>query len=270
MVDEVVLKSVKTTSLLPAIALYLPINDAGNSFNLKENDKEFKIILEKNSFINLAGTFADFIIRDYVFFLVCRYLEVYNSSKTTFDRFLIYEKVIKKVYNMENNDILVEVVRKLIDFSNSYRVINLDGFMKFVMKDYDNFILDRTDDFIDEILAEEELCEFIDMLKFYIATEPLGFGTINISVNPNGEYQYYDSYGIDVTKEWIDIFYNEIEDTEAGCDDMLISLLVTMQPEKIIFHNIGKAKNKKLLRTIKILFEDRVVVCNKNCRLCSP
>ncbi len=268
--DEIVLKSVKTTSLLPAIALYLPISDASNRFNLKENDKEFKIIIEKNSFIELAGTFADFIIRDYVFFLVCRYLEVYNTSKTTFDRYLIYEKVIKKVYDMENNNILVDVVRKLVDFSNEYCVINLDGFMKFVMKDYDDLILDRTDDFIDEILAEEELCEFIDMLKFYIATEPLGYGTINISVKSNGEYRYFDSSGIDVTEEWIDIFYNEIEDTEASCDDMLISLLVTMQPEKIIIHNIGRAKNKKLLRTIKILFEDRVIVCNENCKLCSP
>lgn len=116
--------------------------------------KEHRIIIKKNYFTKAAEAFADFIIRDYVFFLVYLYLYEWDFEFSDKDRNYITKKVLREVLNYKNHAVSKSIKNKLLDFSNDFCFINIDGFMRFSMREYDNIILDLADIFMEEVLCK--------------------------------------------------------------------------------------------------------------------
>lgn len=155
-----------------------------------------------------------------------------------------------------------KIQRKLLEFTEISRKINLDGFWCFVMRDYRSDILNLLEESLDEYWAEEDYREFLDLLHCFIEIEESQIETLLIQVTPDGKYHYFDENNQDITTECEELMRREFSDVEddenVQQNDMLISLLVILIPEKIIISGVDYMKDKNFLTTLQIVFANRI------------
>ena len=261
--DCVVLKAKESICTINAVKkLILSKKYTPSDINLSEKEGKNIITIKCEIFQEILTLLSEYIFLDYIIHFTN------NLSKIKPLKSGFFSKILIKSNLMEKTGINNQIIKKIHIFKRLYNEISIDGIILFATREYDDILSDIIDSTINEILAEEELIEFIDMLKFYIATEPIEFGTLNIDVQSDGTYRYYDKEYNDITKEWFEAFFNETLDVDASEDEILISTLVTRHPQEIIIHNVHNTKNRKLLRTIKSVFERRVKLCSADCHLC--
>lgn len=112
-----------------------------------------RIIIEKECFKQASKTFTEFIIRDYVFFLVSLYVYECDFEFTNSNRHYIVGKILEQFFSGEDICIRDSVEGKLVYFAEKFSTVSIDGFIRFSMREYDNIVLDLADIFIDEILC---------------------------------------------------------------------------------------------------------------------
>ena len=83
----------------------------------------------------------------------------------------------------------------------------------------------------------------------------------------NNKYVLLEGSGREITNDCIQDFMNEVSEEEINFDDLLVSSLITLAPNKIYIHLVGQIKNKELMETIKNVFVGKVVFCS-GCELC--
>jgi hypothetical protein len=77
-----------------------------------------------------------------------------------------------------------------------------------------------------------------------------------------------DGNGNDIMKTInMDISYSKYASTGSE-DDLIISALITLSPNRIVIHCENNCNNKELIETIKNVFEHRVSFCN-SCEFCN-
>lgn len=261
--DCVVLKANESICTINAVKkLILNKKYTPSDINLSEKEGKYIITIKNEVFQEILSLLSEYIFLDYIIHFTNNLLKIKPLKSVLFTKILINSNL------MEQKGINNQIIKKIEFFKRLYNEINIDGVILFATREYDDMLSDIIDSTINEILAEEELIEFIDMLKFYIETEPIEFDTLNIDIQTDGSYKYYDKEYNDITQEWIGAFYQETLDDNASEDEILVSTLVTRHPQEIIIHNIHNTKNRKLLRTIKSVFERRVKLCPVDCNFC--
>ena len=119
-------------------------------------------------------------------------------------------------------------------------------------------------------MAEREYEEFIRLLKYFVSIQENRPPAVNVLVRAEGVYELFDSNGRNITKKCLmEFLTDENVISEVNFDDLLISMLITLAPKKIIVHGSEKITNKELFLTIERVFEGEVVICKK-CSLCKP
>ena len=122
-------------------------------------------------------------------------------------------------------------------------------------------------DAAEEYYIEKEYEEFIELLSDYIDQCPSMIYLLHISHKPDGEFLFYDftktKIRIDAEKTTA---HNPIENF-LTYEDMLVSILITLAPKRIIWHSSEKHENNNITKTIQRIFKDRFSVCC-GCELC--
>jgi len=77
----------------------------------------------------------------------------------------------------------------------------------------------------------------------------------------------YDDKKNSISSEYFDELRSEILDDTINYDDLLISTLITISPNRILIHDIEEFKNKELVQTISNVFAERITLCS-SCDLC--
>ncbi|MDP4117787.1 MAG: putative sporulation protein YtxC [Bacillota bacterium] len=172
------------------------------------------------------------------------------------------EDIHDKLFVLRRNRIIETVIDNYFD---EKRVLNLDGFLPFRLQDYSKELEDLIDYSADNFLMRKEYDEFIELLKAYVSVQPHEIDVLNIVVTENREYIYYDSREKPLKGEF------EMEAAEefgAGyeSEDLLVSILITKNPRKIIIHNRQFMKHE-IAQTVEKIFEGRVGKCD-GCKLC--
>lgn len=174
-----------------------------------------------------------------------------------------------KVYpgKMDRRDRKHFIIKRLVDFLEHNDSIVIDGFVRFRLKDYIHEIKEAVDQAVDEFLMEREYREFIQLLKYFVEIQESKVPLVNVLVNPRGTYKLYDEEHSPIDSEFLEGFILDVMDNEINYEDLLISALITIAPNKIVFHYGAQAKVDSTLDTIKNVFEGKVSECN-GCKLC--
>ena len=133
----------------------------------------------------------------------------------------------------------------------------LEGFMRFRMKDY----LEKWDALlkknIDEYVMEKEYKEFIGVLRYFVLLREPKEVTIHLHYTALGGYELSDAQSNKISDDGIGA--KEALRNKMTKEDVVLSALINISPEKIIIHNSKDISEKRLLMTIKNVFLDRVV-----------
>lgn len=171
------------------------------------------------------------------------------------------KKFALQEFSHERESFIRFIKDSLVDLTEVSNFINLDGFTFFGMQEYRKEAAYLLEDCVEEYLSRESYREFLDLLHYFVELEEPQLSELYVVADANGSYRFYDKSYQEITNECEQMFLDEFpeidEETEKE-NDMLISTLVILVPEKIILYGIKNVKNKNFLITLQNIFQKRI------------
>lgn len=165
-------------------------------------------------------------------------LELFNEKEN-----LVKKSVYKKVYNyILNND-----------------YINIEGFVKFRMKELVKYIYDIVDIALEEYLMKKDQDEFISVLKYFIEIQEEKLDLLKVHIKEDNSFLLYDKNNNRIDSIDDEDIINMVIRENLNYEDFLISTLLTLCPRKIeILDKLNNNSSIEIIDTIKSIFGDRV------------
>lgn len=153
-----------------------------------------------------------------------------------------------------------DVSRRLLqcfDESDEKELV-LEGFMRFRMKDYIDKWEALLKQNVDEFVMEKEYKEFIGVLRYFVMLREPKNVTVHLRYSERDGYELSDAQKNKIQDESLKNTSTKIKEKMTR-EDIVLSSLINISPEKIVIHNSNDISEKRLLLTIKNVFLDRVV-----------
>lgn len=160
-----------------------------------------------------------------------------------------------------------KILKELNEYLDTSNYIVIDGFIRFRLKEYISELYEAAEQAVDNFLMEREYEEFIQLLKYFVDIQDPAINCINVTLTSDGMFTLYDEKGNIIDNDYLKGYIIELIASEINYEDFLISSLVTIAPNKIVFHFQPDKKHKNTLETIEKVFTDRVAYC-EGCTLC--
>jgi putative sporulation protein YtxC len=160
------------------------------------------------------------------------------------------------------------VAQHLKEYLETHDELNLEGFVRFRLKEYTSEIEEAVDRAVDSYMMEKEYGEFIRLLRYFVETQEPRAEEVNVIVSPDGQFWLADAAGQKVKSNRLDELVIEMVDGDIEYQDVLMSNLITMAPSRVVIHQPeGVEIPGTYIETIKSVFGDRVKTCH-GCSLC--
>ncbi|AKN34208.1 sporulation protein [Clostridium carboxidivorans P7] len=236
------------------------LNDRlSNMFNVNIANMLYEIVIDefykKDMEMFLCDTYF-FLRHDEIKEIRENSIKVLKGKESIIDENSIY-------YMNKRNTIIDKIVECIVE----NKEININGFITFRMKELREDLEEIVDKVVERYMTEKEYNEFIKLLKYFVEIQESKIEEINIIIKSDGKYLIQDKEGNDIEKKLFadlgDLKYKE----NTNMDDMIISMLITNSPGKIIIHCGDNCRNLDLIDTIKKVFTNRVQMCD-TCKIC--
>lgn len=159
------------------------------------------------------------------------------------------------------------IIGKIKAFLEENSEININGFIRFRMKELREDIDQIISKIIESYMVEKEYQEFVKLLKYFVDIQESKIDEINIIINESGSYVIKDENGNDIFSEFIKELIDNKFDLDTKMEDIIISGLITNSPKILKIHGKEHCKNREFLETMEKVFENRVQYC-ENCEFC--
>lgn len=157
-----------------------------------------------------------------------------------------------------------EIIRQTIRYFNKNQDINVEGFVRFRLKDYIDELKLAVELAVDDFIIEKEYNEFIDLLKYFVDIQEPRIKQANVIQIKNGSFKILDTEGNVINNEYLEGYLADMFDGEVEYEDLLVSALINVAAEKIILH-FNKEDTEA---TVRKIFDERVEIC-EGCNLCN-
>lgn len=247
--------------------------DFGNNVEVKEekiNDRFFLIFYfeGKEEFYNIISLFISEIIFEYYLkeiILKDVFMKYKNFSRD--EKVEIVQLAYKNLYN--ENEFVKEkelIFNEVYDYISINDLMIVDGFVSFRLKSRDKIINEIIKRSIDEFSAVKEYREFINILQYFIDIQEPKIDLINVVIDD--EYKLYDKENNLIDNDFFSDIISELSDDGINEDDILISSIITIAPQRLIIHVNEENKDKEIVDILQSVFIDKVEFC-KGCNLCN-
>ena len=132
---------------------------------------------------------------------------------------------------------------------------SVEGIVNFRLCNYKKHLSTLADEIVDLYYLNREYDDFIEMLRYFISVQSDRMDRIYIVVNEDGTYTVLDRMRNDITSESVSEIVNIDDTAELAHEDLLLSVLISIAPEKIIVENKEYIKNKQIFETVGKVFE---------------
>ncbi len=160
------------------------------------------------------------------------------------------------------------IMREILKYLDTEKELNIEGFINFRLGMYVSELNETVERALEIFVAEREYNEFIKLLRYFVEIQECKIDTVHLLQSGDGRYLLYDDNKNSISGEYFDELRSEILDDTINYDDLLISTLITVSPNRILIHDIDEFKNKELIQTISNVFAERIILCS-SCDLCS-
>lgn len=109
----------------------------------------------------------------------------------------------------------------------------------------------------EEEIIEKEYQEFIRLLKYFVDIQEPKYNIVNVYLNKNDFHTYKDVNNNDITETVYADLINDLAYENINYDDLLVSSLISICPNKIKLYNIQNI-NQKIIETLSNVFTTRI------------
>lgn len=160
-----------------------------------------------------------------------------------------------------------QIMSRLLDYLEGETEVNLEGFLRFRLRDYLETLEDAIDQAIDDYLLEKEYREFVRLLRYFVDAQEPRMERANVLYLQDGQFRLFDEHGQELENRVLRQFVMETLDTDITYEDLLISALITLAPRQVVIHDRYGRPDRESLETVAEVFADRLVFC-PGCGLC--
>ena len=148
------------------------------------------------------------------------------------------------------------------------QTLNIEGWLAFRLAKYKILLRDILEQFIEDYMAKKEVVSFIKLMReASVLAVPLE-EVIHVVYKREGKIHIYNKNLKNVTSYYIKKYCKELLlDSTLTREDLLLHVLITVCPKKIIIHKTENIKTKRFMNTLEIIFEDNITYCT-GCELC--
>ena len=176
--------------------------------------------------------------------------EIYQEAKDLLDKKEPF--IINTIYN------------KLIEFLESEKMLNIDGFFRFRMKDFMVYISIISDIALEEYLIKRDKNQFINTLKYFIDSQEHKIDLLIIHIMEDGSFRFFEEDGTEIKNKESEEMMSMIMKEDLNYEDCLISVLLALCPKKVeIMDNLNNDSSKEIINNIKVIFENNVKIIDK-------
>ncbi|MFY0543670.1 sporulation protein YtxC [Brevibacillus sp. H7] len=157
-----------------------------------------------------------------------------------------------------------KVYRKLFDYLEEERQINLLGFVRFRLHEHWNDLFERVEAGLDEYLEDKQYQEFVDLLRYFISVQETKYPLVHVVPDLGKQFLLYDERGEEIQLDQLDAILS-VGEQSCREEDYLVSALVTLAPKQIVLHHAEE--KQALAQTINNIFDNRLRLCT-SCTFC--
>lgn len=195
---------------------------------------------------------------------ICNYIIEVNDNR-------ILKKYLKKhkldfeafAYFNTNIDKYFRRKRYLVALLSEYLLdnhkINIDGFIKFRLRDYNIQLINGFSKLKNDYSVYIEYLIFIEMIRKIISNQNRMIDTLNILVEKE-RYIISDENNYILNERCTKILKEEFGYDFSDTDEFLFSAIITLAPEKVCVENYNNIKNKNLFETIKKIYKENYFI----------
>lgn len=169
------------------------------------------------------------------------------------------------INSADYNERFYYISKEIMTFFESHHEFVVEGFINFRLKQYRSKLLDIIEDAVEGLMKDLEYKEFIRVLKYFVDIQETKIEEVHIIVDSLGSFKILDSAGKVITDQYAETIFLQNEDA-YNCEDMIITALISIAPYNIVLH-AAAVLEENILRTINLIFDDRVVKCS-GCEIC--
>jgi len=158
------------------------------------------------------------------------------------------------------------ILRLILDYLAGQKELNIDGFITFRLRDYRVELNDAVGHAVDDFLMEKEYLEFINLLRYFVEAQESKLKLVHVIILPDGLFKLVDPKGSAINREYLTEAFLDVE-PDLNSEDLLVSALITIAPERIVLHCPAELDRLEHLETIRSVFESRLTTC-RGCSLC--
>jgi putative sporulation protein YtxC len=252
--------------------LFLDIKLQGNTTDTHYKDEDIIYIFKHQ----IAEFLAEHIVKDWEKKLTWKEIIKKGRHIPTADQVPIFNKALdfmKRCNSNESMNLLMNYGRKnkmahrILDYIYYHNKLVLEGFINFCMKDYLTEIKFAVDLACEELRNEKEYNEFVKLLRHFVDSQPPIVMEVNVLMDPHGRFSLWDGNGVRIEEKNMECYIEDLTRGEINLDDVLVSILITVAPLRIVLHNTPGNQRSESVKMIKNVFSERISEC-KGCERC--
>lgn len=221
-----------------------------------ENNSENGIKVAREITNLVIDVIKDNLLKDYIY---KQYKDTYPNEENNI-YLLSLELIKQKEYIIRKS-----IYSKIYNYILNNNHINIDGFVKFRMKEFIKYISVVADLALEEYLINKDQEEFINVLKYFVDIQEEKIDLIKIHIISNNLFILYDKHGNKIENIDDEDLINLAIKENLNYEDFLISTLLTLCPKKIeILDEVENNISKEMIDMIKSIFINRVSMILKN------
>lgn len=157
--------------------------------------------------------------------------------------------------------------RAVKEYLEENTLLVLEGFLRFRVKPYHDELLEIVEYAVDEFLLDKQYQEFISLLKYFVYIQEAKIPVAHLMHKGGNDFILLNEQYQPIETKHVEGFVVELIDKDINDEDMIVSTLITVSPEKVYIHT--RTPELQVIHTIKQIFEDRAILCT-NCSACQP
>ncbi|QQY80364.1 putative sporulation protein YtxC [Keratinibaculum paraultunense] len=243
-------------------------NICSSRYFININMENKKAVAHKNFYSDVAKAILDIILNIYAEDIINKNLYLYVDDLKVSEKKEV-AKISKNILLDKSNflDEKKSIYMETKDYLKNNSIILVDGLIRFRLKQLDFLIDLAIEKGIDEFTIEKEYKEFIKILQYFVESQEPKYELIHL-IFEDVDYKLLDDSGNIIDKDFFSEIITEMDDTNISKNDILISTLIVLAPEKIILHLDDKCKDEDVIKVILNVFQDRIYIC-QGCEKCN-
>lgn len=151
---------------------------------------------------------------------------------------------------------------------SAYQGFDIEGWINFRVHKYAILLKDLLQQFTQDYVSKKEVVNFIRLMRdVSLLAVPLE-NEMHLVYSREGKAMLYNKQGGNVTGQYIKKYCKDlILDSTLTREDLILHILITICPKKLTVHHTEWMKNKQLINTLEIIFDEGISCC-KGCDFC--